>query len=71
MTEKDHAAQGKVEILPVEGMPEFRPGDDMTGALVAAAPWLRSGDVVVVTSKIVSKAEGMLIRVPAGRFDIQ
>ncbi len=67
MTEKklpDHAS-AKIEILPVEGLPEFRPGDDLTGAIVTAAPWLRSGDVLVVTSKIVSKAEGMLIRVPA------
>ena len=67
MTEKklpDHAS-AKIEILPVEGLPEFRPGDDLTGAIVTAAPWLRSGDVLVVTSKIVSKVEGMLIRVPA------
>jgi coenzyme F420-0:L-glutamate ligase/coenzyme F420-1:gamma-L-glutamate ligase len=60
----DHAS-AKIEILPVPGLPEFRPGDDLTGAIVAAAPWLRSGDVVVVTSKVVSKIEGMLIRVPA------
>ncbi|MFI5606351.1 coenzyme F420-0:L-glutamate ligase [Amycolatopsis sp. NPDC051903] len=61
---KDHAS-AKVEILPVTGLPEFRPGDDLTGALVAAAPWLRSGDIVVVTSKVVSKTEGRLVRVPS------
>ena len=61
----DHAAKGKVEILPVEGLPEFRPGDDLTGAIVRAATWLRSGDIVVVTSKIVSKVEGQLIGVPS------
>lgn len=60
----DHASGGRVEILPVDGLPEFRPGDDLTGAIAAAAPWLRSGDVVVVTSKIVSKVEGQLVRVP-------
>lgn len=60
----DHAG-GRVEILPIHGLPEFRPGDDLTGAIASAAPWLRSGDVVVVTSKIVSKAEGRLIRVPS------
>ncbi|HEY3711166.1 MAG TPA: coenzyme F420-0:L-glutamate ligase [Amycolatopsis sp.] len=60
----DHAS-AKIEILPVAGLPEFRPGDDLTGAIVAAAPWLRSGDVVVVTSKVVSKIEGRLVRVPA------
>ncbi|WP_116051270.1 coenzyme F420-0:L-glutamate ligase [Amycolatopsis palatopharyngis] len=65
MTERGfgHSAT-RLEILPVEGLPEFRPGDDLTGAISAAAPWLRSGDVVVVTSKIVSKTEGMLVRVP-------
>src|SRR2546423_1018532 len=60
----DHASP-KLEILPVTGLPEFRPGDDLTGAIVKAAPWLRSGDVLVVTSKIVSKAEGRLVRVPS------
>ncbi|WP_370946769.1 coenzyme F420-0:L-glutamate ligase [Amycolatopsis sp. cg5] len=60
----DHASP-KLEILPVDGLPEFRPGDDLTGAIVTAARWLRSGDVVVVTSKVVSKIEGRLITVPA------
>jgi coenzyme F420-0:L-glutamate ligase/coenzyme F420-1:gamma-L-glutamate ligase len=55
----------RLEILPVEGLPEFRPGDDLTGAIADAARWLRSGDVVVVTSKVVSKIEGMLVRVPS------
>ncbi len=63
--QRDHAATGRVEILPVEGLPEFRPGDDLTGAIAGAARWLRSGDIVVVTSKIVSKVEGRLVRVPA------
>jgi dehydro coenzyme F420 reductase / coenzyme F420-0:L-glutamate ligase / coenzyme F420-1:gamma-L-glutamate ligase len=63
----DHAAPGRVEILPVEGLPEFRPGDDLTGAIVKAARWLRSGDIVVVTSKIVSKIEGQLVGVPSDR----
>ncbi|MQA60423.1 MAG: coenzyme F420-0:L-glutamate ligase [Actinophytocola sp.] len=53
------------EVRTVDGLPEFRPGDDLTGAIAEAAPWLRSGDVVVVTSKVVSKIEGMLIRVPS------
>lgn len=62
---RDHAASGRIEVLPVSGLPEFRPGDDLTGAIAGAARWLRSGDVVVVTSKIVSKVEGRLVRVPA------
>jgi coenzyme F420-0:L-glutamate ligase/coenzyme F420-1:gamma-L-glutamate ligase len=52
-------------VLPVEGLPEFRPGDDLGAALAAAAPWLRDADVVVVTSKIVSKVEGRLVAAPA------
>jgi coenzyme F420-0:L-glutamate ligase/coenzyme F420-1:gamma-L-glutamate ligase len=61
----DHSAEGGVEILPVPGLPEFRPGDDLSGAIANAARWLRSGDIVVVTSKVVSKVEGRLVRVPA------
>src|SRR5439155_19025503 len=60
----DHSSN-RLEIIPVEGLPEFRPGDDLTGAIATAARWLRSGDVVVVTSKVVSKIEGRLVRVPA------
>jgi dehydro coenzyme F420 reductase / coenzyme F420-0:L-glutamate ligase / coenzyme F420-1:gamma-L-glutamate ligase len=56
---------GPVEILPVHGIPELRPGDDLARLLAAAAPWLHDGDVVVVTSKAVSKAEGRLVAVPA------
>lgn len=61
----DHGAAARVEILPVTGLPEFRPGDDLAGALAGAAPWLRHGDVVVITSKIVSKCEGRIVAAPA------
>ena len=61
----DHGAAAGLQILPVPGLPEFRPGDDLAAALATAAPWLADGDVVVVTSKIVSKAEGRLVDVPA------
>ena len=40
------------------------PGDDLAAALAAAAPWLADGDVVVVTTKIVSKVEGRLVAAP-------
>lgn len=59
-----------LQILPVGELPEFRPGDDLGRAVAAAAPWLRDDDVVVVTSKVVSKVEGRLVTVPtdaAGR----
>jgi coenzyme F420-0:L-glutamate ligase/coenzyme F420-1:gamma-L-glutamate ligase len=60
----DHGAGSAVEIFPVAGLPEFRPGDDLSAAVAAAAPWLRDGDVVVVTSKVVSKCEGRLVPAP-------
>ena len=60
----EHGTAASVEILPVTGLPEFRPGDDLTAALAAAAPWLRDGDVVVVTSKVVSKCEGRIVAAP-------
>ncbi|MGH3436882.1 MAG: coenzyme F420-0:L-glutamate ligase [Sciscionella sp.] len=61
----DHGAGKAIEILPVTGLPEFRPGDDLAGALALAAPWLRDGDVLVVTSKVLSKVEGRLVGAPA------
>ncbi len=60
----EHGSATVVELLPVPGLPEFRPGDDLAAALAAAAPWLRDGDVVVVTSKVVSKCEGRIVTAP-------
>ncbi|MCQ4363866.1 coenzyme F420-0:L-glutamate ligase [Mycobacterium gordonae] len=60
----EHGSAARIEILPVTGLPEFRPGDDLAAALSGAAPWLRDGDVVVVTSKVVSKCEGRLVPAP-------
>src|SRR3954471_12520864 len=55
-----------LSVLPVRGIPEVRPGDDLA-AQIAAAVELTDGDVVVVTSKVVSKAEGRLVRVSGDR----
>jgi coenzyme F420-0:L-glutamate ligase / coenzyme F420-1:gamma-L-glutamate ligase len=64
----DHAVAA-VELYAVRGLPEFRPGDDLAAVLAGAlerAPYgLRDGDVLVVTSKIVSKVEGRLVPAPA------
>lgn len=56
-----------VEVFIVPGIPEIRPGDDLPGIVAAAleatpglAP-LRPDDVVVVTQKVVSKAEGAIV----------
>lgn len=46
------------------GLGEFRPGDDLATALAEAAPWLADGDIVVVTSKVVSKCEGRIVPAP-------
>lgn len=51
----------RLEVLPVLGLPELRPGDDLAGLIVAHSPALHDGDVLVVTSKAVSKVEGRLI----------
>lgn len=56
-----------MEVLPVTGIGEVTPGTDLADVIATAAPWLRDGDVVVVTSKIVSKAEGRLIVVSGDR----
>lgn len=53
----------RLEVFPVEGVPEVRPGDDLAGLLADACPELRDGDVLVVTQKVVSKAEGALVRI--------
>ena len=54
----------ELRVVPVPGLPEVRPGDDLAGMVAAAceaAIGLRDGDVVVVTQKVVSKAEGRLV----------
>ncbi len=51
---------GAVTLLPVEGVGEVTEGDDLAALLVDALgeDGLRDGDILVVTSKVVSKAEG-------------
>ncbi|MFJ6650228.1 coenzyme F420-0:L-glutamate ligase [Streptomyces sp. NPDC091290] len=48
-------------VWAVPGMPEVRPGDDLAKLIAAAEPGLADGDVLLVTSKIVSKAEGRIV----------
>ncbi|GGX74357.1 coenzyme F420-0:L-glutamate ligase [Streptomyces fructofermentans] len=49
----------RVWALP--GLPEVRPGDDLAKLVATAEPGLVDGDVLLVTSKIVSKAEGRIV----------
>jgi coenzyme F420-0:L-glutamate ligase / coenzyme F420-1:gamma-L-glutamate ligase len=56
--------QDELRILPLRGIPDVRPGDDLVQLLttaLAAYGGLADGDVLVVTQKIVSKAEGRLV----------
>ena len=56
----------RVTLIGIEGMPDIGPGDDLAALTVEAARRQgtppASGDVVVVTQKVVSKAEGRLVR---------
>ena len=59
-------APAGLTILPVHGLPDIRPGDDLAGLIWAAAgSVILDGDILVVTSKAVSKAEGRLLKAPA------
>jgi coenzyme F420-0:L-glutamate ligase / coenzyme F420-1:gamma-L-glutamate ligase len=57
-------AQGEIRVIPVGGLPEVAPGHDLAAAIIEACtsgdrpPGLLDGDVLVVTQKVVSKAEG-------------
>lgn len=59
MTASPHGPAGALTFLAVDGIGEVAPGDDLAG-LLAGACALRDGDVLVVTSKVVSKSEGRL-----------
>jgi coenzyme F420-0:L-glutamate ligase / coenzyme F420-1:gamma-L-glutamate ligase len=53
-----------ITLIPIEGVPEVVPGDVLSD-VIAAATALENGDVLVVTQKIVSKAEGRLVPIDA------
>jgi coenzyme F420-0:L-glutamate ligase / coenzyme F420-1:gamma-L-glutamate ligase len=58
--------QGGLAFLPIMGLPEVQPGDDLIQLLehalsITPAPALRDGDVLVVAQKIVSKAENRYV----------
>jgi coenzyme F420-0:L-glutamate ligase/coenzyme F420-1:gamma-L-glutamate ligase len=60
-----------LSVVPVLGIGEVRPGDDLAAVLApalrtsgedgATVPWVIDGDVLVVTQKVVSKAEGRIV----------
>ncbi|WP_156726898.1 coenzyme F420-0:L-glutamate ligase [Streptomyces apocyni] len=55
------ASPASYRVWAVPGIPEVRDGDDLAKLIAAAEPSLADGDVVLVTSKIVSKAEGRVL----------
>ncbi len=60
----------RLEIFPVDGIPEVEAGDVLAEVIVVAlrrrGPTLAGGDVVVVTQKVVSKAEDRVVDLDAG-----
>ncbi len=58
-------SSGEIRLVPLRGIPEVMPGQNLPAHLAAAIRdaglGCRSGDVLVVTQKIVSKAEGRLV----------
>lgn len=68
MPSEHPTAAGAITVLPVGGIGEVRPGDDLAELLLTALQGpdgcaLEEGDVLVVTQKVVSKAEGRLVDV--------
>ena len=51
----------ELRVLPVQGIPEVR-GGDRVGQLIAERAELQPGDVVVISQKVISKAEGRVVR---------
>jgi coenzyme F420-0:L-glutamate ligase/coenzyme F420-1:gamma-L-glutamate ligase len=55
----------EIRAIPIAGIGEVHPGDDLAGLILAAASSKRQaispGDVLVVTHKVVSKAEGQIV----------
>ena len=50
----------KLEIIPLEGIPEISPGDDLV-EIIGQLDTIQSGDILVVTQKIISKAENQMV----------
>ena len=51
-----------ISLEPLRGLPEVREGDDLASLLAACGTELRETDVLVIAHKVVSKAEGRVVR---------
>jgi coenzyme F420-0:L-glutamate ligase/coenzyme F420-1:gamma-L-glutamate ligase len=63
--ERRPGVSGSIELVPLDGIPEVQPGDDLAALIAAglraADIGLKADDVLVVTQKVVSKAEGRIV----------
>ncbi|GHE11644.1 coenzyme F420-0:L-glutamate ligase [Streptomyces alanosinicus] len=59
---EDRPKPPEYTVRALSGIPEVQPGDDLAKLIAATEPGLADGDVLIVTSKIVSKAEGRIVR---------
>ncbi len=63
--------QKSVSAIPIEGIPEVRPGDSLPELILAAVRGMRHefarGDILVITHKVVSKSEGGLVALDSVR----
>ncbi len=54
----------ELTVVPVTGLPEVSAGSDLAALIAETATDVRDGDILVITSKIVSKAEGRVVAGP-------
>ena len=57
-------SDGELRVIGIDGIPEVQAGDDLAELIadaIDAGPGLEPGDIVVITHKIVSKAEGQVV----------
>ena len=50
-----------LEVIPITGIGEVRPGDDLADLIIGAETEVLEGDCLVITQKVVSKAESRLV----------
>ncbi|WP_151524428.1 coenzyme F420-0:L-glutamate ligase [Serinicoccus kebangsaanensis] len=73
MTVGPGSPTGTIQVIPVPGLPEITEGSDLAEELAGRLPacgGLREGDVLVVSSKLVSKALGLRRVAPADRTEV-
>ncbi|MCH8029598.1 MAG: coenzyme F420-0:L-glutamate ligase [Candidatus Dadabacteria bacterium] len=58
---------GGIDLIPIKGLPEIKPGDDLVRMVIDAARQsgvtIKEGDIIVFAAKILSKVEGRFVRI--------